>query len=109
VFKEGKDTMTKKELKRRAPPVRILVLDILKPHKPNILEFGKAICKANSIESANLSVYAVDEKTESVKMILEGKNLNFDRVKELIESYGAVVHSMDKVILGKKKKDIEVP
>lgn len=102
--------MMKKKSKTISPtPVRILVLDILKPHQPNILDFGKVICEENSVESANLSVYAVNEKTESVKMILEGKEINFIRVKELIEEYGGVIHSMDKVILGKRKKDIEVP
>jgi len=25
-------------------PVKILVLDVLKPHKPNILDLGKRIC-----------------------------------------------------------------
>lgn len=88
-------------------PVRLLVLDILKPHQPNILEFGKLICKEPSVENANLSVYAVDEKTESVKIILEGENMNFSKVKELIEHHGAVIHSMDRVILGKTKKFID--
>ncbi|MEM2918660.1 MAG: DUF211 domain-containing protein [Candidatus Altiarchaeota archaeon] len=93
----------------REIPVRLLVLDVLKPHQPNILEFGKLICREPTIENANLSVYAVDEKTESVKIILEGENMNFSRVKELIENNGGVIHSMDKVILGKKKQFIEVP
>jgi len=89
-------------------PVRLLVLDILKPHQPNILELGKIICKEPSVENANLSVYAVDEKTESVKMVLEGKNINFSHIKKLIEDQGAVIHSMDKVILGKKETFINL-
>jgi hypothetical protein len=97
-----------KSASRREVPVKILVLDVLKPHKPNILEFGRSICREKSVENANISVYAVDERTESVKIVLEGGNINFDSVAELIESYGGVVHSMDKVVLGKKKV-IEVP
>ena len=89
-------------------PVKILVLDILKPHRPSILEFGKMICSEKSIENANISVYAVDEKTESVKVVLEGQDINFERIENLIERNGAAIHSMDKVVLGKKKV-IEVP
>lgn len=89
-------------------PVKILVLDVLKPHKPNILEFGRIICSEKSIEDANISVYAVDEKTESLKMVLEGKDLNYERIKELIEDCGAVIHSMDRVVFGRKKV-IEIP
>ncbi len=102
-YMQGAKSMSKREV-----PVKILVLDVLKPHKPNILEFGRRICDEKSVENANISVYAVDEKTESVKMVLEGGNINFDRIAELIENYGGVIHSMDKVVLGKKKV-IEVP
>ena len=83
-------------------PVKILVLDVLKPHKPSILDFGKIICSDKSVEAANISVYAVDEKTESVKLILEGNDIDYDKVKKLIEEQGGVIHSMDKVVLGKK-------
>jgi len=82
-------------------PLKVLVLDVLKPHKPSIVEFGAAMCDEKSIESVNITVYAVDEKTESIKMILEGNALDFDRIEELIEKTGAVVHSVDKVILGR--------
>lgn len=84
-------------------PVKILVLDVLKPHKPNILEFGKTVCTEKSIESANITVYAVDEKTESLKMVLEGKDIDFEKVKTLLENNGAVIHSMDKVVLSRKQ------
>jgi len=83
-------------------PVKIIVLDVLKPHKPNILELGKVLCAEKSVDGVNISVYAVDEKTESLKMILEGGDVDFERVKSLLENNGAVIHSMDKVILGKR-------
>lgn len=84
-------------------PVKIINLDILKPHKPDIIEFGKAIEKEKSVEAVNLSVYAIDEKTESVKLVIEGKNLNFDNIRRIIEDFGAVVHSIDKVVISRKE------
>ena len=83
-------------------PAKILVLDVLKPHKPNILEFGRTVCTEKSIEAANITVYAVDEKTESLKLILEGRDLDFEKIKALLENNGAVIHSMDKVVLSRK-------
>ena len=91
--------MKNKEYGSRAP-VKILVLDILKPHSPSILELGQIVCHEKSVDNGNLSVYAVDEKTESIKMTLEGKNINYVTVKDLIEEQGAVIHSMDRVVLG---------
>ncbi len=100
--------ITMSAVKHRPIPVKIIVLDVLKPHRPSILDFGRLICEEKSIENANISVYAVDEKTESVKIVLEGQDIRFDVVAGLIEKQGAVIHSMDKVVLGKKKV-IEVP
>lgn len=84
-------------------PVKIVVLDVLKPHDPNILELGKLLCSETSVLDANITVYAVDEKTESTKVTLGGKDINFDRVKDIIENHGAVIHSIDKVVVGKKE------
>ncbi|MBW2971653.1 DUF211 domain-containing protein [Candidatus Woesearchaeota archaeon] len=82
--------------------IRLLVLDVLKPHKPNIVDFGKELAKANGIENMDISVYAVDEKTETVKVILEGNSLDFEVIRKTIEDFGAVVHSVDKICLGKR-------
>lgn len=89
-------------------PVKVIVLDVLKPHKPSIVELGKAVCDSKTVVSANLSVYATDEKTESIKMIVEGSNIDFDIIERVIEDYGSVIHSIDKVIVGKEKV-ISVP
>lgn len=83
--------------------LRIVVLDILKPHKPDIIEFGQAIENEKSVKCLNLTVYAVDEKTESIKLALEGNSLNIKNIKKLIEDRGAVIHSVDKAVIGEKK------
>jgi len=89
-------------------PAKVIVIDVLKPHKPNILDLGKALCAHKTIKNANISVYAIDEKTESIKITLEGKDINYEVVKKVIDSNGAVIHSLDKVVLGSKTL-IEVP
>ena len=83
--------------------LKIIVLDILKPHKPDIIEFGVAVEKINGVKCLNLSVYAIDEKTESIKVALEGKSLDMKKIKKAIEDMGAVVHSIDKAVIGESK------
>ncbi|MBU0635582.1 DUF211 domain-containing protein [Candidatus Micrarchaeota archaeon] len=94
--------------KKSKPKIKVLVLDLLKPHQPNIAEFGQALCEVKSVQNANLSVYAIDEKTESIKAVLEGTEIDFEEVKKKIEDFGAVVHSVDKAVVG-AKKIIEAP
>lgn len=98
--------MAEKEIGKQK--IKVVEVDVLKPHKPSIVELGKALCKIKSVQNANISVYAIDEKTESIKATLEGNDINFDEVEKTIDLYGAVIHSIDKVIVGKKKV-IDVP
>ncbi len=85
-------------------PIRHLVLDILKPHKPSIIEFVSEIAKMDGVDSAEMEVEEMDEKTESVKLIIEGKRLNFSKIEDALRDMGGSVHSIDKVFAGKPKR-----
>ncbi len=88
--------------------VKVIEIDILKPHKPDIVEFAQVLCEIKSVQNANIAVYAIDEKTESIKATLEGENIDFEEVHKIVDEYGAVIHSIDKVIVGRRKV-IDVP
>ena len=88
--------------------VRLLVLDVLKPHKPNIVDFSKSLCIANGVKNAEISVYAIDEKTESVKVVVEGKDLHYDVIKGVIEDFGAVIHSVDRCAIGENPEKLRL-
>ncbi|HII71851.1 TPA: DUF211 domain-containing protein [Candidatus Woesearchaeota archaeon] len=94
--------------KEKCQKVRLLVLDVLKPHKPNIVEFSQALCKSNGVKNADVMVYHVDEKTESVKVVCEGEDLHFNLIISTIEDYGAVVHSVDRVMIGEKPEALKL-
>lgn len=89
--------------RKKEEPIKRVTIDGLKPHKPDIVAFGKAICAEKSVKGLSISVYAVDEKTESVKITLGGSAINFDRIKKIISDFGAVIHSIDSIVIGKKE------
>ena len=77
--------------------VKKLVLDILKPHQPNALEFASALAEQASEIQVTVSVVEVDEKTESVVAEIEGDDIDFERLTAHIKELGASVHSIDEV------------
>ena len=77
--------------------LRKLVLDVLKPHQPNALEFASAIAEVGTDYNVRLIVSEVDEKTETVVLTIVGKVINFDEITATIEKMGASVHSIDEV------------
>jgi len=77
--------------------VQRLKLDVLKPHHPNALEFATALADLGRETEISLTVEAVDEKTESVVVEIDGKDINFDVISERIRELGGSVHSIDEV------------
>jgi hypothetical protein len=82
--------------------VQRLVLDILKPHQPNALEFARAIAALGASYQVNIRVVEVDEQTETLEVAIEGDELDFERISGAISEMGASLHSIDEVsVVGK--------
>lgn len=82
--------------------IRRIVLDILKPHEPKITDMALKLTSLSNIDGVNITVYEIDKETENVKVTIEGNNLDFDEIQEIIESLGGTIHSIDEVVAGKK-------
>lgn len=74
-----------------------LVLDVLKPHHPNGLEFSRTIADRVDQGVIRFSVAEVDENTETIVLTIQGENILYDKIEEAIRSLGASVHSIDEV------------
>lgn len=74
-----------------------IVLDVLKPHRPNGLEFAYLLAEKCIHSAIDLNVNAVDEKTESVVLAIEGENLVYETILATIQEIGGSVHSIDQV------------
>ena len=77
--------------------VKRLVLDVLKPHQPNALEFSQAIAKAGGDYRVRTTVLEVDEKTETLQVVVEGDAIDFNSVESRIRDMGGSLHSIDEV------------
>jgi uncharacterized protein len=82
--------------------IKRLVLDVLKPHKPSILELATSISKLPHVTGVNLSIQEVDTETETIKITVEGNAIDFEELETVIENMGAVIHSIDEVAAGSK-------
>jgi len=77
--------------------VKRLVLDVLKPHNPNALEFAQAMASLAEGYRVDIRVLEVDEKTESLLVSIEGDQLDFECISATISENGASLHSIDEV------------
>ncbi|RLG56729.1 MAG: hypothetical protein DRN95_06455 [Candidatus Hydrothermarchaeota archaeon] len=81
--------------------IKRLVLDVLKPHNPSILDVCDKLADLKGISGVNCTLDEVDQETESIKITIEGHAIDFESVKSTITELGAVIHSVDNVASGK--------
>lgn len=77
--------------------VKRIVLDVLKPHQPNALEFCQAIAKVGADYHVRLIVLEVDENTETLQIAVEGNAVDFEAIQSIISEMGGSLHSIDEV------------
>jgi hypothetical protein len=82
--------------------IKRLILDVLKPHKPTVVEIYEALSDLEGIEGVNIIIYEIDQQVENVKIILAGNAIDFENIKETLTEMGATIHSVDEVAAGRR-------
>ena len=82
--------------------IRRLVLDVLKPHKPSVVEVSEALSHLDGVEGVNIIINEIDQQVENAKVILAGISLDFAEIQGKLEEFGATIHSVDEVAAGKR-------
>jgi len=81
--------------------IKNLVLDVLKPHSPPLPEFASFLTELDGISKVEVTLVEMDEKTESLKVVLTGSAIEYEALKEHVGKQGAVIHSVDHVVVEK--------
>jgi hypothetical protein len=90
--------------------IRRLVLDVLKPHEPTIIDLSSQLSELAGAEAVNISIYEVDRQVENAKITIEGGALVYEDVERVIVENGGTVHSIDEVVAGRMIiEDAETP
>jgi len=87
-----------------AANIRRLVLDSLKPRESSLLDLSKTLAEVDGIEEVDINVTEVDVKTETVKLIIRGTNIDYDRITKALDEYGVTLRSIDEISVHKKRK-----
>jgi hypothetical protein len=82
--------------------IRRLVLDVLKPHNPSVVELSESLSHLEGVEGVNVIIYEIDQQVENVKIIIAGSHIDFETIKKKLTEMGATIHSVDEVAAGKR-------
>ncbi|MFX1480501.1 MAG: DUF211 domain-containing protein [Promethearchaeota archaeon] len=78
------------------------LLDILKPHQPGVDLVARTLMGIDGVTKVSIKVDELDQKTASLHINIEGKNLSLDSVTDVLGSMNCALHSVDEVICEEK-------
>jgi hypothetical protein len=87
--------------------IRRLTLDVLKPHHPNVVDFAHALSAKGADYAVTINVIEMDDKTETLEVVVEGADVNFDALVESIKELGGSLHSIDEVVTISADNDLQ--
>jgi hypothetical protein len=71
----------------------------LKPHQPPLPEFAKFLGELEGVIKIDVSVVEMDERTETLRVIIDGNDFEYEKLKSHMARQGAVIHSVDQVVV----------
>lgn len=83
--------------------IKRLVVDSLKPREISIIDLSQSICKVEGVEEVDITVIEVDAKTETIKLIIRGANINYDHLTEVMSDHSVAVRSVDEINVSRSK------
>ncbi|MFB6135229.1 MAG: DUF211 domain-containing protein [Halobacteriaceae archaeon] len=90
--------------------VRRLVLDLLKPHEPDLVVLAREVSDCEGVDGVNVTLLETDKEVQNVKLTVEGHGVDVDAVSETVTDLGGTVHSVDQVVCGDRLvEEVETP
>ncbi|WP_254766686.1 DUF211 domain-containing protein [Salinilacihabitans rarus] len=83
-------------------PIRRLVLDLLKPHEPDIVQFAERVAARPGIDAVNAVLVETDRDVDTIKLTVEGGDVDLPEIEETIDGLGGSIHSIDEVVCGER-------
>ncbi|ALU11904.1 hypothetical protein EYM_06050 [Ignicoccus islandicus DSM 13165] len=83
--------------------IKRLLLDTLKPLKGlSIIDIAKEIVDMEGLGRVTIKVDEMDVETVTLSIIVEGDDIDFEKLKAALEERGVVIHSIDEVTAEKE-------
>jgi len=77
-----------------------VVLDVLKPIKGySLVTLAQNLTKVDGVKRVSVVVNEIDVETVTLNVTVEGDDIDFDGLRSSLEDMGAVIHSVDEVIV----------
>ncbi len=80
-----------------------VVIDAQKPREISIVDLAEAVAEAPGVAKVDINVTEVDARTETLKIHIEGFDIDVEEVSDILEEHSTVIRSIDAVSAEKRR------
>ncbi|MFH1520593.1 MAG: DUF211 domain-containing protein [Candidatus Micrarchaeota archaeon] len=82
--------------------IRRLILDVVIPSTMPSTELAVKLAKLSGVEGVDIITQEVEHRVDKIKVTIDGDDINFDSVKNLLDKLGASLQGVDRITCGKR-------
>ena len=81
--------------------IKKILLDSLKSRELSIVDLSKALGSVNGVSEVDIVVVEVDSNTETMRITIEGPQINFNQVQKVMDKHGVSIKGVDEISVAK--------
>jgi hypothetical protein len=84
-------------------PLKIIriVLDVMSPAAQSMVDLAEKLNKIDGISQVDVTLQELEKNVEDLKVTLDGYGLDFEKIREIIKDFGAVIRNVDSITSAK--------
>ena len=79
-----------------------IVLDVMSPAQQSIVDLVEVLSTNENVTKVDITLSELEKNVEDFKVSMEGNGLKFEKIRETINDFGAVIRNVDNVISAKE-------
>ena len=80
-----------------------IVLDIMSPAQQSMVDFAERLSKIDGISQVDIVLTELEMNVVDFKVTLDGYGLDFERIREIIKDFNAIIRNVDYVSSAKQR------
>lgn len=80
-----------------------IVLDIMSPAQQSMVDLAERLSKIDGISQVDITLSELETNVVDFKVTLDGYGLDFERIREIIKDFSAVIRNVDYISSAKQR------
>ena len=76
-----------------------IVLDVMSPAQHSMVDLAKKLEKIDGVLQIDINLSELEKNVEDFRVTLDGFGLNYEKIRDIIKDFGAVIRNIDNMTL----------